>query len=376
MEYAINPLHFTAARDAGSRAQALVTDVVNGNLNRDLNTYRGFVPASELETEGLAFFTFGKTVKLVEGENGFQGFYIGAGPYLAANTTLNIDQQLIDILSSNVDLSFPNTTFDIGTLFSEQLALGTTFGYRGRFGLPGLQSQSDRDGLYVAVDYHYLYGFRYDDIDFDLKFDTDGAGLVTLAPTTTPLVFDRFTSTSGKGYAIDVGVSGVADRWEVGVDISGIANRITWKDFEGERIALPSLTQALLGGFDFISTPLFTPPSQFPAREGRTCAAGECEITLPVNYGGNLAYSGPTWTAAGEISQGFQGTNFHAGLEYRFGIIELRGGGWFSRDRWHPTGGIGLNVLGAVSFDVAAFTTDTNVERASKLALAVSLRIN
>ena len=325
---------------------------------------------------GWFFFTVGKTVKLVEQENGFQGFYIGVGPYLAVDTTLNIDQQLIDILSSDVALSFLNTTFDIGTLFSEQLALATTFGYRARVGLPGGANQSDRDGLYLAVDYHYLYGFRYDDIDFDLQFDTDGAGLVTLAPTTVPLVFDRFSSTSGRGSAIDVAVSGVSNRWEVGVDIRGIGNRITWKDFEGERIEFPSLTDQFLGGFGFTSTPLLTPPSQFPARRRRTCAAGECAIKLPVNYGGNLAYHGPSWTAMGEMSRGFQGTNFHAGLERRFGIIELRGGARHSRDRWHPTGGIGLNVLGAVSFDVAAFSTDTNVERARKLALAVSLRIN
>ena len=75
----------------------------------------------------------------------------------------------------------------------------------------------------------------------------------------------------------------------------------------------------------------------------------------------------------GEVSRGYQGTNFHAGLERRFGIIELRGGARHSRGRWHPPGGVGLNVLGAVSFDVAAFSTDTNVERARKLALAVSL---
>ena len=173
-EYAANPLHYTPARDAGDSGIALINDVVNGQLNRDLNTYRGFVPASELEADGLLFFTLGKTVKVVEQENGFQGFYVGAGPYLSVDTTLNIDQQLIDILSSDVDLSFPNTTFDIGTLFSEQLALATTFGYRARIGLPGLPSQSDRDGLYIAVDYHYLYGFRYDDIDFDLQFDAVG----------------------------------------------------------------------------------------------------------------------------------------------------------------------------------------------------------
>ncbi len=375
-EYAVNPLHYTADRDAGDTGSRLINDVVNGRLNRDLNTYRGFVPASELDAEGLMFFTLGRTIKLVEQENGFQGFYIGAGPYLAVDTTLSIDQDLIDILSSETDVFRPNETFDIGTLFSEQLAGAVTFGYRGRVGLPGLSSQSDRDGLYVAIDYHYLKGFRYDDIDFDLQFDTDGTGLVTLAPTTTPLVFDRFSSTSGRGFAIDVAVSGVSDRWEVGVDISGIANRMTWKDFEGERIALPSLTQALVGGFDFISTPLFTPPSQFPARRRRTCTANECEIKLPVNWGGNLAYAGPTWTALGEVSRGFQGTNFHAGLERRFGIIELRGGARHSRGTWHPTGGVGLNVLGAVSFDVAAFSTNTNVERARKLALAVSLRIN
>ncbi len=369
MEYAINPLHFTAARDAGDSGIAFINDMVNGQLNRDLNTYRGFVPASQLEAEGLAFFTFGKTIKVVEQENGFQGFYIGAGPYLSVDTTLNIDQQLIDILSSDVALSFPNTTFNIGTLFSEQLALATTFGYRARVGLPGGANQSDRDGLYLAIDYHYLYGFRYDDIDFDLQFDTEPSGLplifpnpgfVTLLPTTTPLVIDRLSSTSGRGFAIDVAVSGVSDRWEVGGDVRGIANRMTWTDFEGERLQLGSLLQ----GLAFTDGPL---PGALPI---------EREIKLPVNYGGNLAYSGPMWTALGEVSRGFQGTNFHAGLERRFGIIELRGGARHSRDRWHPTGGVGLNVLGRVSFDVAAFSTDTNVERARKLALAVSLRIN
>jgi hypothetical protein len=363
-EFAANPIHYTADRDAGDSGVALINDVVNGGLNRDLNTYRGFAPASELEAEGLIFFTFGHTVKLVEQENGFQGFYIGAGPYLAVDTTLNIDQQLIDILSSDVDLFFPNTTFNIRTLFREQLALATTFGYRARIGLPGLESQSDRDGLYLAIDYHYLHGFRHDDINaFDLNFDTDGAGLVTLAPTTTPLIVDRFWSESGRGFAIDVAVSGVSDRWEVGVDISGIANRIKWKNFRGERVELPSLTRALAAGFDFITTPL-TPPNS------------TVEIKLPVNYGGNLAYSSPSWTALGEVSRGFQGTNFHAGLERRFGVIELRGGARHTRGTWHPTGGVGLNVLGPVSFDVAAFSTNTNVERARKLAIAVSLRIN
>ena len=287
-EYAANPLHFTPGRDAGNSGLTLINDVVNGQLDRDLNTYRGFAPASQLEAEGLAFFTFGKTIKVVEQENSFQGFYVGAGPYLSVDTTLNIDQRLIDILASDVDVFLPNTTFGIGTLFAEQLALATTFGYRARVGLPGGQNQSDRDGLYLAVDYHYLYGFRYDDIDFDLQFDTDGAGLVTLAPTTTPLVFDRFSSTSGRGFAIDVAVSGVTDRWEVGVDVKGIANRMTWTDFEGERVSLPSLFQALQAGFDFVSTPLLTPPSRSLHVEGEPVsllnARSRCQSTTAVTW--------------------------------------------------------------------------------------------
>ena len=58
-EYAANPLHFTPARDAGDSGIVLINDVVNGQLNRDLNTYRGFVPASELEAEGLFFSPLG-----------------------------------------------------------------------------------------------------------------------------------------------------------------------------------------------------------------------------------------------------------------------------------------------------------------------------
>ena len=64
------------------------------------------------------------------------------------------------------------------------------------------------------------------------------------------------------------------------------------------------------------------------------------------------------------------------GVEYRLGRVELRGGGRYTRDRWHPSGGAGFNLSPGWSVDVGAFGTSTNIERTRRLALAVSLRMN
>src|SRR5262245_17454934 len=42
MEYASNPMHLTLFRNRGDAGEQLVTDLVNGRVSRDLNTYRGF----------------------------------------------------------------------------------------------------------------------------------------------------------------------------------------------------------------------------------------------------------------------------------------------------------------------------------------------
>ena len=44
----------------------------------------------------------------------------------------------------------------------------------------GLRVPSLRDGLYVAFNYNYLHGFRYENVDTALRLDTDGTGLLTI----------------------------------------------------------------------------------------------------------------------------------------------------------------------------------------------------
>ena len=60
---AASPIHYIVGRDDTSTASAFITDLRNGELNRDLNVYRGFSPATSVSAEGLASPNWGHTFK-------------------------------------------------------------------------------------------------------------------------------------------------------------------------------------------------------------------------------------------------------------------------------------------------------------------------
>lgn len=359
-EYAANPLHYVFGRDPGGNRGRFVRDAVNGELSRDLNTYRGFRPTNNLTAEGLAAPNWGKTFKLAKRPNGaFQGFYVGAGPYLSARTVLKIDTALTDVLGSASPVpaaSLAGRTFNLSDASAGQIALAITGGYRARFALAG---RGGRDGIYVGANYHYLRGFRYEEANIGVRFDTDQAGLLTINPAVAPAVVDYQYARSGSGYAADVGVAAVLDRLELGFGANGIGNRINWSDRSLKRYTL----QSLVRGGDFLEQSLPSPSS-------------ELRVELPVDYTASGAYHWSKVSAVAEVANGFQGTRFHSGLEFRLGTVQLRGGGGYSLERWHPTGGIGLNLSSRLSLDVAAYGSTTNIEREMRPAVAVSLRFN
>ena len=105
-----SPIHFTFGRHATSTGKDFVVDLRNAELNRDLNLYRGFAPANQPPAEGLAAPVWGHTVRLRQNKNGgFQGVYIGAGPYVSMQSDLTVDEQLIGILNSSSASALPNT---------------------------------------------------------------------------------------------------------------------------------------------------------------------------------------------------------------------------------------------------------------------------
>lgn len=359
MEYAASPLHYTFGRETTNSGQQFVVDIRNAQLSRDLNRYRGFVPANQPRAEGLAAPNWGGTIKVKKGPGAaFQGIYIGAGPYLSMQSDVSIDQQFIDILGAPSPLYLPNAQIRLSNADRGQMALAITGGYRGRFALPN--GTSDRDGIYLAANYNYLRGFRYEDVNLALRLDTDRTGLLTVNPLLpSPLEVSRDNATSGNGRAVDVGVGAVVDRWEVGFGVNGIANAIDWTGVERTTYTL---------GNPFLGNATFPESGPFPRSDVR--------VELPVNYRGNIGYNAEAWSAIAEVGKGFGGNSFHGGYERRLGGVELRGGAMYTREMWNPAGGVGFNLGTRSALDVAVYGNAANVERKRHPAIAVSLRFN
>ncbi|HXD21324.1 MAG TPA: hypothetical protein VN654_30160 [Vicinamibacterales bacterium] len=366
-EYAASPLHFTFGRNAltpgqSSRSTALnqfVTDIRDANLSTDLNRYRGLAPSNQPRAEGLMSPSFGGTIKVKKGPgSAFHGVYVGAGPYIGMQTDVNFDQKLINVLGSETNVYYPNDAFRLDSTGRGQMALAVIGGYRGRFALPS--SSSDRDGVYVAANYNYLHGFRYEDVNLALRLDTDRNGLLAVNPfLPSPLLVTRDNATSGTGRAVDVGVGLVMNRWEGGFGVNGIANRINWTNVERTTY---SLGNPFLGDSDFVES--------FPT------FVGDRQLTLPVDVRGNVGYRADKWTAVGEAGKGYGGKSLHGGYEYRFSALAVRGGAIYARQMWNPSAGVGINMSQRVALDVAMYGNATNVERKRHPALAVSLRFN
>ena len=359
IEYTVSPIHYIIGRDDSDTGSLFITDLRNGTLNRDLNTYRGFDPLTSVTAEGLASPSWGGTFKLRNGGSGsFQGIYVGAGPYLSMQTSAALDPALAAVFASPVPVYVPNTSFYMSNDTVSQLALAVTGGYRARLGWPsGVGSGGALEGLYIGANYHYLHGFRYENFEPDARLDTNAQGLLTVNPRLgLPVTIARTTSTSGRGFAIDAGVAAIIDRWEIGFGVNGIGNRIEWRDAERTAYVLDSL----FSGGEFEDLP--------------PVPVGDTELELPVDVKANATYNAPAWTAIAEYGHGYNGTSFRGGYEQRFDRIQLRGGGRYINERWEPTFGVGFDISNAFGIDVGAFGTSANFERERHLALAVSLR--
>lgn len=361
IEYAAAPLNYTIGRDhSGTKEDKFIVDIGNGELSRNLNDYKGFIPVNQPAAGGLAAPSWGKTFRVRQGAAGaFQGVYVGAGPYVSMRAMPRIDEQLIRILSADERVYIPDTQLSAQNDVQGQFALAVAGGYRGRFAWPsGVGRGTDREGLYVAANYNYLHGFRYEDIEAGLRMDTDASGLLTVNPSLpAPLLVSRTHAKSGTGRAIDVGVGAVVNNWEFGVGARGLGNRMDWSDAQRATY----FRENLLGGSGDLT-------------DGVPVPVGDVRVELPVDYKANVGYDVDRWAVVAELGRGFQGNSFHGGGEYRFGTIDVRGGAVYSRELWNPAAGVGFNMSQRTSLDVALYSNSANVERRRNPAIAVSLR--
>ena len=356
VEYAASPIHYVINRDSGNSGEAaFAADIRNARLSRDLTTYRNFLPANDLLAEGLVSPRWGGTIKLYrDADGGYQGVYIGAGPYLSQRVTATFDPRLTTVFATGVNVR--NAVLPITNTDTGQAAAAITGGYRARFAFPGTGSSSGRDGIYVAANYNYLRGFLYENDGLTINLATDNAGLLT---TGSSIFINHRHATSGTGMSLDLGVGAVVDRWQVGFGANGLANRINWTGVQQSTLALASVAS---GNGTFV--------------ESATTPAPDARVELPVDYSGSVAYDAGGWAATAQAGHGFGGGSFHAGVERRLLLLEVRGGARYTFGIWNPTAGVGVNFSRKVSLDVAIFGTNTNIERKRQAAIAASIRIN
>jgi hypothetical protein len=360
VEFAYSPLHHVIGRRDDITGRTLFRDIVQAQFQPDLNAYRGFEIEPSITAEGLILENWGKTFMVHTGERSFQGIYVGAGPYLAARANAEFDTELVDLLNSPVDTYLPAASLGIGGGETDQLAAAITGGYRARFPYFAREgTAAGRNGMYVAANFHYLQGLRLDAFDANLQFETDAFGLVSPNPPTPPFALDWYTSSSGRGMAIDAGVAFVVSRWDFGFGVGGIANRITWTKITPRHLTLVSL----FGGTEFVYVKL-------PATDAKR------RLEQPVTYTGDVAYHRDTWSVLSEYSHGFMGNQFRAGGEYRLGTVELRGAGRYNDGSWFPSAGAGFNLTRNFGLDVALFGTQTFLERSPHVGVAISFRID
>ena len=369
LELLASPIHYTVARpETAPGVRALVHDLANAEFNRDLNAYADVVLPERTLWEGLASPNWGKTFVLSgarDHHEGFQGVYIGAGPYVSAHTDTRLDPNLIETLARIEEAGDvpANVSYHSSHRTILQAAAAVTGGYRARFPLP-TRTASGWDGMYVAADFHYLHGFGFGRPEGDLNFATDETGLVVGESVGSRRVgfYDYTTSRSGRGFAVDAGVTLVFGRVDVGFGVRGVGNRLVWTDLRRERNVLELET---LGPPGSVGS---SPP--LSAEDAHTI-----QVELPVHSTADVAYHADGWSALAEYGHGFLGHRLQAGIEVSRGLVDLRGGARFLRDRWHPSVGIGFNPSSGPSWDIALFGGSANVLAERTLAIAVSLRL-
>jgi hypothetical protein len=360
VEFAASPLHFVFGRSEDVTARSLFRDILQASLQSDPNAYSEAKLPVLTETEGLMSLTWGKTFMLHEDARSFQGIYVGAGPYLAADAFFDFDAEFEQILSGSGDRYIPSASFGMGGGETDRLAVDITGSYRARFPLfAGDSPAASRNGMYVLANYHHLQGVRYDRIDARLRLDTDVNGLIVPDPPETPFVLEWDTTSNGIGLSLDFGVAFVVNRWDFGAGVSNVANRIEWRDITQHEVALVSL----FNGNEFVHVK--RPRADLTAR-----------TEVPVTYTGDVSYHREAWSAYTEYSTGLGGENFRAGMEYRLGGIELRGAGRYSQGHWYPSAGVGINVTRSFGVDAGLYGTQTFLEPEPHLGLAISLRFD
>jgi hypothetical protein len=358
IEYASNPLHLQFGRSKSSAGASFVHDLRNATLSRDLGAYSGFAPTS-MVASGLISPKYGPTFWFQPADRPVRhGLFVGAGPHFSIRTNVATDPFFVQAFDEDVGGPMPNQSFSLRNDTSAQGAVAITGGYRGRFA-PAAEGSvgTPTRAAFVSVNFNYLHGFRYEDVDLALRLATGSDGLLVASGGNAPLAFTRLTSGSGRGMSLDLGLGISLGGLELGFSGNNIGNRITWRNLTARPYLLPNL---------------FTGNSEFV--RGAEAQLSSMRVVAPEDYRGNLGFRSRILSFQGEIARAADDTSVHGGLELLLERVQFRGAASRIRDEWLPSGGLSVGITRGFWLDLATFMTTANIERERRFALATSIR--
>jgi hypothetical protein len=310
----------------------------------DLGLAQSLIPADQ--------FGLGSSSRLADFGFGLKGARVGVIGWLHHEVGLTLGDTLLAFLK-DADPALPNTRYNMLADITVQTGIAPYVGWAGR-----LAGTEDR-GLFIGATLRYYMGAAYGRTLGDAGFITGDTIFSTVNPLTPDITantaYSKWGNSIGKGVGGDVGLVLVTGPLELGVGVSDIGAKLTWKETRIERAVYDTMT-------DEFSTTLIS-------------AATETTTELPVAYLFNVAYSIGDAAFGANVQNGGRGTTLHVGAEKRFGPLALRGG--VSRDqrkKMQLGWGGGLR-FGAVSLDVGFWTYSEALSDARGITMATSLSL-
>ncbi len=214
--------------------------------------------------------------------------------------------------------------------------------------------------IYLGAGPKYLWGLAYADA-YSLAGVTTGD---TLFSDQDPVSFDMDTQTrhaliggdggSGSGFGSDVGAVVYWRNFELGLGLNDLGSRIRWKTTVRQHVYDDSTNQFM--------TSTVEENARYTSR-------------IPVTTTVNVAKRIGRTTLAADVVEGEFNTTLHAGAEFWFGKLALRGGTYRDQNQlWQAAGGAGVR-FGRIGLDAAVATNSRNIQRERGAELSASLSL-
>jgi hypothetical protein len=344
LDIILHPPLFVEIKEVPRPVNDIEFTIGKNELIIDLGATQGMIPADQ--------FGVGTTGRPFDLGAGFKGVRVGVHGWMRYEVIAELGDTLLGFLKEGQP-ALPNTRYNLLADMTAQTGFAPYVGWSGR-----VAGDSGR-GLFMGAALRYYVGVVYGTSLVNAGFTTGDTIFSTvngLAPDLTAnSAYSPWGNALGTGWGGDVGFVIVNGPLELGVGVTDIGAKITWRETRVERTVYDTVTDAF-------QTTL----------QG---AGLETQTDLPLGLLANLTYTTGDVALGVNVQDNGRRTVLSIGAEKRFSVLALRGG--ITRDqrkRLQFGWGAGLR-LGPIGLDVGFFTHSSQLSDARGITMATSFSI-